>query len=129
MKSLIPNHYAFIEFLDVFEYILGLAYLASIKEREIEKDEFRSSIPGPLRSRHLYLRHSVILYPNEPLPPLPTHVINYLADLRQKTEGSTFFDGDFSTFEEANRKYAKGFGIEPPQVSKPSLAFFTVSRQ
>jgi len=71
----------------------------------------------------------VILYPTEPLPPLPTHVITYLADFEQKTKGSNFFGGDFSTFEEANRKYAKGFGIEPPQVSKSSLAFFSGSSQ
>jgi hypothetical protein len=130
LQDLIPNRNAFFESLDVFEYILGLAYLADFKEEDVNEGVFlRSSIPDPLRSRHLYLRHSVILCPAEPLPPLPTHLITYLADLEQKTKGSNFFDGDFSTFEEANRKYAKGFKIEPPQVSKASLAFATVSRR
>jgi len=130
LQDLIPNRHAFFESLDIFEYILGLAYLAYFKEEDVNEEVFlRSSAPLPLLSRHLYLRHSVILYPTEPLPPLPTHVITYLADFEQKTKGSNFFGGDFSTFEEANRKYAKGFGIEPPQVSKSSLAFFSGSSQ
>jgi hypothetical protein len=117
MKVLIPNQYTFFESLDVFEYIFGLAYLAGIEGDVDEGALLRSSVPGPLRSRNLYLcRRYTGLDSTRPFLSLPAHVVNYLADLRKKTQESRFFGGLFGAFAEANRKYAKGFGIEAPDV-------------
>ncbi|WOX55855.1 MULTISPECIES: SIR2 family protein [unclassified Methanoculleus] len=117
VKILIPNQYAFFEALDIFEYIFGLAYLAGIKGDLDEGTLLHSSVPGPLRSRNVYLcRRYAGLDSTQPFLSLPAHVVNYLADFRKRTQESRFFGGLFGTFEEANRKYAKGFGIEAPDV-------------
>ncbi|WP_160329508.1 SIR2 family protein [Methanofollis ethanolicus] len=121
MQVLIPNRAVFFESLDIFEYIFGLAYLTGSIEEAIEKGEFCSSTPGPLQSRHLYLRQNLLRYQGHyPIFPLPSHVYIFLADLKQNAEGSTFFEGDLSLFEEANQNYAKGFGINPPKTGLTS---------
>ena len=128
MKILLPNQDAFFESLDVFEYIFGLAYLADIEGNVDEGAFLRSKIPGPLRSRNLYLCRHAMLDPTQPFLSLPPHVIDCLAVLRQRVRISTFFEGNCPVFEAASRKYAKGFGIKTSQASRPSFAFTTVSR-
>jgi hypothetical protein len=129
MKVLIPNQYAFFESLDVFEYLFGLAYLAST-EGNVDEGAFRrSKMPGPLRSRNLYLCHHATFDSTHSLPPLPAHIVNYLANNRQRVKGSVFFGGNYPAFEAASRKYAIGFGIKSPQVSESSFVFTAVSRQ
>lgn len=117
LQGLFPNRYAFYESLDIFEYIFGLAYLAGFSDGEIRPEAFRSSTPRPLQARHWYRRHDGLPFNSfASLPPLPLHIITYLADLKRRAAGSDFFGGDLSVFERANRNYAKGFGIECPET-------------
>jgi hypothetical protein len=123
MKVLIPNQYTFFESLDVFEYIFGLAYLAGIEGDVDEGALLRSSVPGPLRSRNLYLcRRYTGLDSTRPFLSLPAHVVNYLADHKQMVRYSTFFGGNYPVLEAASRKYAIGFGIKVPDVGGPVIA-------
>lgn len=118
IQSLIPSRYAFRESLDIFEYLFGLAYLAECDEDDIKEGVFRSYVvPKPLQSNNWY-RHSGLLgiSLSPPLLPLPTHVVTYLADLKRRAKGTEFFAGDLLLFEQANRKYAKGFGIKHPKT-------------
>ncbi|WP_292521486.1 SIR2 family protein [Methanoculleus sp.] len=117
LQGLFPNRYAFYESLDIFEYVFGLAYLAEFDGDEIQPEAFRSSMPRPLQARHWYRRYDGLpLNPAAVLPPLPLHIVAYLADVRRRAAGSDFFGGDLSEFERANRSYAKAFGIECPET-------------
>lgn len=116
LQGLFPNRYAFYESLDIFEYIFGIAYLAEAGD-EIRPEEFRSSMPRPLQARHWYRLHDGLPFnPAASLPPLPLHVVTYLADIKRRSAGSDFFGGDLSAFEQANRNYAKAFGIGCPET-------------
>lgn len=112
LRDLIPGDIRYSEIFDIFEYLYGLAYLSKdLRETDQTSDDIRYDDAYPLFSRFRSLQTKK----------LPDPIRSYVSDFGKKVEGTKFFGGNLSLFEEANQKYGKVRGIDPPKTGLISL--------
>ncbi|WOF15438.1 hypothetical protein F1737_01460 [Methanoplanus sp. FWC-SCC4] len=108
LNELIPSDSRYQEYYDVFEYLLGIAYLSTTNREPIKiREDLEWRKVSPLYSK---LYHGIGA--TSPPEPFPDYIQPYFANIGGKIEGTNFFNGDPEKFERFKRKIEEIFEIQ-----------------